>query len=192
MQKLTMAAIALAAGCCLANPASADTGRVPDLRLNASSILRDVITPAEWGGIWDFEDEVYDCETHDLLSTEAHTDTICAGSAIEFGDPEIPFTCTGTANGNTVHVECSGSFEVIPDCVVEFTSIFDATRIGDTMEAIQTVSITYTGSGEGCDFLPDHCERTESMATRVGPEPVPCNLTPVETVDWGTMKSLYR
>lgn len=190
MRHWRMAAIATLAVCCLGSAARAETDNRPEPRLGHGILLRDVITPPEWGGIWSTESELFDCETNQLLDTQAYTDTICAGENIEFGDPEFPFTCTGSANANTVHVECSGSFEIIEDCVMNFSTVFDATRNGDTIEAVTTQTTTYVGAG--CLFLPDECVRMEATSTRIGPEPVPCGSTPVEAVDWGTVKSLYR
>ncbi len=190
MRTWTMLVFALVAAGGLTASAQAETPWLPDLRIGPGAMLRDVITPPEWGGIWSFEDQTFDCETNQLISTEAYLDTICAGSSIEFGDSEFPLTCTGSADANTVSMTCTGTFPVFENCDMEFTISFEATRNGDSFTSVQTISTTYVG--EGCLFLPDECTRTESAATRVGPEPSPCEQTPVETVDWGTVKALYR
>lgn len=190
MRILTMVTFVLVAACGLAGTSQAEPVRLPDLRIGLNYLPRDVITPPEWAGIWDIEDETYTCEPRELQSTEAYTDTICAGTSIEFGDPDFEVTCTGSADGNTVTVTCTGSFELMENCMMEFTSEFTATRNGDTFESVQTISMNTVG--EGCIFPINNCTRVESVATRVAPAPDPCEQTPVETVDWGTVKSLYR
>ncbi len=190
MRTWTTAAIVLTTALSFAGAAQAESVRPPDLRIGLSTMLRDVVTPPEWGGIWEIDDHTYDCETEELLGSEAYTDTICAGSSIDFENPGFELTCNGTADASTVSVTCTGSFEIIPDCVMEFSSVFTATRDGDTFTSVHTVSTSYVG--EGCLFLPNDCTRTESTATRIAPEPNPCEQTPVATVDWGTVKALYR
>jgi hypothetical protein len=178
--------LVFAAVSCLAGYALAGT----QPRLGLRMALRENVIPAEWGGIWNVEDATYDCDTNQLLGTDAYADTLCAGATIEFGSDEFVLTCSGTADGNAVSVNCTGSFPIIEDCVLEYTTQFTATRTGDTYVSTMTSSMDYVGAG--CLFLPDQCTRTESTATRVGPEPIPCGLTPVESVNWGTLKSLYR
>jgi hypothetical protein len=190
MRNWTMPAIALLATSCLGTAALAAPDRAPNLRIGPAMMLRDVITPVEWSGIWEFDQNVYDCDTNDLLTSEAYTDTICAGSSIDYEYPGFQLTCTGSANANTVSVTCTGSFDIFEACVMNFSSVFNATRNGDTFQSVQTVTTTYVGAG--CLFLPNDCTRTETTATRIAPQPEPCGLTPVESVDWGTVKSLYR
>jgi hypothetical protein len=185
-----MVTIVLVAACGLAGTSQAEPGRVPDLRIGLNSMPRDVITPAEWAGIWDSEDATYTCDPRELQGTEANTDTICAGTSIEFGEPGFEMTCDGSADANMVTVTCTGSFEVAEDCMMEFTTEFTATRNGDSFESVQIISMATVGAG--CIFPFDECTRIESVATRVAPAPVPCDLTPVESVEWGTVKSLYR
>jgi hypothetical protein len=190
MRTLTTVTVLLVAAGGVVGTAQAEPGRVPDLRIGLNSMPRDVITPVEWAGIWEIEDEAYVCEPRELLNAEAYTDTICAGTSIEFGDPEFEITCEGSADGNTVTVICNGEFEVMEDCMMEFTTEFTATRDGDTFESVQVISMTTVGAG--CLFPIDDCTRIETVATRVAPAPDPCEQTPVESVDWGTVKSLYR
>ena len=190
MRHLTTVVFALLAASCLAGSAYAGNDRLPELRIGLSTILRDIVIPSEWSGIWDFDDLNYDCETNQLIDSEAYLDTLCSGSSIEFDEPGFPITCTGSADATTVSYTCTGSIEVDEDCVMEFSNVTNATRNGDTLDAVQTVSITLVGTG--CIIPMDECTRTVSTATRIGPQPNPCEQTPVERVDWGTVKSLYR
>lgn len=190
MRNLTTVVFALVAACCLAGSANAENDRLPDLRIGLSTMLRDIITPPEWGGVWDFDDHTYDCVTNELIGSEAYTDTICGGSSIEFDDPGFPMTCTGFADATTVSITCTASIDVAEDCVMEFSNVLNAVRDGDNFEAVQTVSTTLVGTG--CIIPMENCSRTETIATRVGPQPDPCVQSPVENVDWGTVKSLYR
>ncbi len=147
MRNLTMVYVLVVAGVCLVGPAHAESGRLPDLRIGLNTMLRDVITPAEWAGIWDFEDETFECESSELLSEAYTTPSVPAPASIS-STPASNSPCTGSADANTVSVTCTGSFELMEDCLMEFNSVFTATRNGDTFESVQTVSTATVG--EGC------------------------------------------
>ena len=44
----------------------------------------------------------------------------------------------------------------------------------------------------GGPVIPDTCQRTEVTGTRIESPTDPCLATPVESVSWGTVKTLYR
>jgi len=159
-------------------------------RIALSRLVPDIIIPTEWGGIWDVTSTTYDCETNAVIGTDAYADTLCAGTVFDFDDPGFEITCTGTADGNTITSHCTGSLELGEACTMNFDLQSTTTRTGDTYESVSTINTTYDGAE--CGFLPDSCNRVETTGTRIAPEPVPCANTPVETVNWGTVKSLYR
>ncbi|HOX26017.1 MAG TPA: hypothetical protein PLL30_09360 [Candidatus Krumholzibacteria bacterium] len=182
---LLLAAAAAAAATAQAAPDGAIGGRIA-----LSRLVPDIVIPAEWGGIWDVTSTTYDCETNAVTGSDAYADTLCAGTVLDFGDPGFEITCTGSADGNTITSHCTGSLALSDDCTMNFDLQSTTTRTGDTYESVSTINTTYDGAE--CEFLPDSCDRVETTGTRTAPEPVPCGNTPVETVSWGTVKSLYR
>ena len=152
----------------------------------------DLTIPAAWAGVWDIRDTTRNCGGP-VTETDAGLDTLCTGASV-FESPDgapVSFDCTGTITDTVVDVDCTASFEVSPDCLATFTVALDATRTGDSYTAIQTMSITYSGGGLGCDLIPDTCTTTATTGTRIGPEPAEC-ATPVEATTWGRVKARYR
>lgn len=152
--------------------------------------------PPEWDGIWASEDSVYDCQNN-LLNVESYFDTLCAGQVISFTEDDptgglIDIICTGGADATTVNVDCSGSAEFFPDCTVTFAVQLSALRTGDSFVGTSVTSITYDGTGEGCDLLPDQCTRVVTRANRTGPAPTAYCTTPTRASSWGDLKLRYR
>ena len=148
--------------------------------------------PPEWAGVWTTVDSVYDCNGV-FQSTSTNTDTLCAGQTF---DPdtgsECPFECTGTATPTSVNMHCTGTCEVFTDCNATFDTDFVGTRTGDTFSSVVTMNITFAGTGEGCDLIPDNCTQINSHGTRTGPAPEDYCATPAEDTTWGQVKSRYR
>jgi hypothetical protein len=165
-------------------------------RLSARDLLRiaggsDPI-PAQWAGIWDTVDSVYNC-TGGLQSTSSSTDTLCTGQVIEpEPDPSFEYDCTGTTTPTTVNMTCTGRSEVFQDCFADYVVTIVGTRTNDSYFMVATINTTFSGTGEGCDFLPDQCLQINSHGTRTAPEPTEYCATPVEETTWGQVKSLYR
>jgi len=151
-----------------------------------------IIVPQEWGGIWTSVDSTYDC-TGGFQFVDGSADTLCPGAVIV--DPvvfPISYTCTGSADATTVTVNCSGSTEIAPDCMATYTLTLQGTRTGDTSFMVSTMSTTYSGTGEFCDFIPDECVQTNSHGTRTGPAPSEYCQTPALPKSWGEVKVRYR
>lgn len=166
------------------------TATVCLLIVAATSAIADVDIPEEWIGVWELDSATYDCETDELLFSSTNLDTICAGSVFPDPEPgEITIECTGSADATSYTGQCEGSFEVIPGCTVNFLYESTATRNGDTYTSTSTITISYVGD---CPVIPDTCQRTEATGTRIESPTDPCSATPVESVSWGTVKTLYR
>lgn len=148
------------------------------------------VIPAEWGGIWQTQDNTYDCDTNALLFNGAQQDTLCPGALLPTPPPgEFTLDCTSSVDGNTYHTHCTASLEVVPGCTVSFIFDTNATRSGESYTATTTTSTTYVGD---CFGMADTCERTESTGTRIaGPSPA-CNGTADESRSWGAVKLIYR
>jgi hypothetical protein len=148
--------------------------------------------PPEWAGVWTIVDSVYDC-TGAFQSTSTSTDTLCAGQTF---DPdtgaECPFECTGTANSTSVNMHCTGTCEIFTDCNATFETDFVGTRTADTYSSVVTMTVSFSGTGTGCDLLPGNCTQINSHGTRTGPAPEKYCATPVESATWGRVKSRYR
>jgi len=168
----------------------AASGGPSPLRLeDALAALGTPSIPPAWAGIWEFEDDEYDCATNAHLSSSTSQDTLCANAPV-FGDPGFgDWSCSGTVDDTSVDVSCSASEEIDTGCVVTFTSTLVATRSGDAMTSTMTFSQTF--EPEGCAFLPNSCRRRESTATRIGPPPGDCT-TAVVPETWGRTKARYR
>ena len=146
-------------------------------------------TPAAWAGVWSFADDDYDCDTNMLLFSDTNTDTLCTNREI-FGDPGYAtWTCSGTTSDTSINVTCSGTEEVETGCIATYENTIVATRTGETLVATATLRVTFAPTD--CFGAPDFCLRTESVGTRIGPEPPNCT-TAVDPSSWGRMKSQYR
>lgn len=150
-----------------------------------------IVLPVEWDGIWTTADSVYDCSGV-FQNTDAGADTLCGGRDYLTGEPGFPFECTGTVDATTIHVTCSGSVEAFPNCLATYTIETHGTRSGDSYFLVTTFSIAYTGTGEGCEFMPSSCDQTNSHGTRTGPAPPLYCSTPAQTRSWGELKIRYR
>lgn len=150
--------------------------------------LGDASVPAAWAGVWQFQEDDYDCTTNAFLGHSTTEDTLCAGAPV-FGGSLPGWSCTGTGDDTSLDITCSGSEEIDTGCTVTFTQTLTATRSGDTVNAVATFSQTF--SPEGCAFIPDSCTRTESVGTRLGPPPPGCTTATVSET-WGRTKAHYR
>ena len=143
--------------------------------------------PPDWAGVWQYEDTIRTCGAKEF-STESGEDILCTGNEIE---PDPEFTCDGTVTATVVDVMCTGSYEAFPGCTANVTSNIQGTRDGDTIHYVNTVMIEFTGPDLECSFLPDICQETRGVLTRIGPEPKEC-VTPTTPSTWGSVKSRYR
>jgi hypothetical protein len=188
-----MKSIALFLGCIsfLAPAWADDLPPLPSPPLHRPSLedvfhsLGDLTIPAAWGGIWNFNNNDFECITKVPTGSDADIDTLCTGDV--FFDSNL--TCTGTADDTNIDVECTGEIEVIDDCFMTFTYTLTANRNGDSLTASSTQSQVFTPPF--CAFQPDQCILTETNGTRVAPEPKNC-LTAVEEMSWGRVKAVYR
>jgi len=179
---------AVAAAVLLFVPAAhAENASVPLPTLgNALSAFGQYTIPASWAGVWNTQDSDFDCDTNKPLGSDADTDTLCTGEVI---DPGAEISCTGSTSDTNIDIDCSGTFEIIEGCSVTMEYSFHGTRNGDTANVTTVFSQEF--SPTMCAFLPDDCTRTETVATRIGPEPPGC-LTPVLPATWGQLKAVYR
>jgi hypothetical protein len=152
-----------------------------------------VPVPPEWDGVWSTEDSTFECSGA-LRGLGTGEYTLC--SEKDFYTPpsgtQFIYSCTGFADANTVDVTCTGFDQVAEDCELHFIFEFEATRSGNTATVVATTTITYEGAGLGCDFLPDTCTRTKSLATRTAPAPAEYCATPTLPSTWGRVKAQYR
>ncbi|MCC6651244.1 MAG: hypothetical protein IT348_08870 [Candidatus Eisenbacteria bacterium] len=151
--------------------------------------------PAAWDGIWVSEDSTYTCEGV-FESVETFSDTICAGQVLPYnedpGGGMFNLICTGSADATSIQIECGHSEEIIPDCLMTFTLVFDGTRTGDSYVGETTNTFSYSGTAEGCDLAPDECSRTVTHATRISPAPPAYCATPARRSTWGELKVRHR
>lgn len=147
--------------------------------------LGDTTVPPEWGGVWEFNDTDYDCTTGDFLSSDTDSVTLCTGEEIY---PAPGATCSGSTDGTSISITCTGTAGFPPICTVNYTFTLTADRSGDTLTATST--FTQVSTPPDC-FGPDGCIRTETIGNRIAPEPTPCT-SPVEPDAWGKVKSRYR
>jgi hypothetical protein len=155
-----------------------------------------ITIPNEWDGVWASEDSVYDCSGN-LQYVETYLDTLCAGAVVSFEDDDptgglLTIDCTGSASATTVDILCTGSGEIVTDCTVTLIVDLEGTRTGDSFVATSVTSVTYDGTGTGCDIFPDDCTRVVTHADRIGPAPAVYCATPVRTATWGEVKLRYR
>lgn len=147
----------------------------------------DIIVPENWAGIWETTSIEIDCETLVAKPATVSLDTLCAGDIMNPEDPDGIFNCTGSITGDTVHMECSGTVEVMPGCSLTISFESDGTMNGETNSGVTINRFTYVGAA--C-FFEDTCTRTESTSIRVGFD-TSC-VTPVSSETWGSLKSVYR
>lgn len=151
--------------------------------------------PAAWDGIWVSEDSTYTCEGV-FESVQTYTDTICAGQVLPYNeDPSggmFNLICSGSADATSIQINCGSSAEVVPDCLMTYTMVFEATRSGESFVGVNTNTITYSGTAEGCDLIPDECSRIVTHATRISPAPPAYCATPARRSTWGELKVRHR
>ena len=183
-------AIVLAGLTILAASASgAVAGTLDTMFQRAANVLGGGITvPTEWGGIWQLDDSLYDCNGV-FKNTSSSLDTLCAGKTYT---PDNTIACSGTADASTFHIACSGGGLVFADCNYAINLDIRGTRSGDTFFGVSNTSITYSGTGLGCNLLTPVCEQENSHAVRTGPAPDLYCSTPVRAESWGRLKSTYR
>ena len=152
-----------------------------------------IVVPPEWGGIWTVTDSIYDCAGV-LQSVEASQDTLCPGEPAQQDPQQFPGTidCTGSADATSIDVSCTGSSELFPDCMMNFTSNLRGTRTGETYFVVSTTELATSGTAEGCDLFPGFCTQINSHATRTAPAPVAYCQTPTRPTTWGNLKVRYR
>ncbi len=145
--------------------------------------------PAAWAGVWLYEDSTYTCSPRVFTELESGLDTLCAGVSLE-PDTSGGFTydCNGTVTDTQIDLTCTGSFKD-DGCTVNFTSVTEGTRTGETFIATVTFSISY--SPPFCAFVPNFCEVLVSRSTRIAPQPGGC-ATPTWQGTWGNLKTRYR
>jgi hypothetical protein len=192
MSRLIFASLLLLAALLPSGAARAEPGAFGSpnaFRLMAGSIT----VPPEWDGVWTSTDSTYNC-LGASLGVSTVTDTLCAGQVISQDGTGLPviFTCTGTADANSIHQNCTGSMQISADCQVEYQIQIDGTRSGTTFRSVTVSQVTYTGTGLECTLLPGSCRRVVSYATRSGPAPLDYCVTPVKGASWGRLKMLYR
>lgn len=147
----------------------------------------DIIVPESWAGIWETTTIEIDCETLEAQPATVSLDTLCAGDIMNPEDPDGIFSCIGSITDETVHLECSGTVEIMPGCSLTISFESDGTRNGDNGSGVTISRFTYTGAA--C-FFEDTCTRNETTSIRVGYDPS-C-VTPVASETWGSLKSVYR
>jgi hypothetical protein len=152
-----------------------------------------VVVPQEWDGVWTTLDSIYTCAGA-FQSTSTGADTVCGGKDYQTSAPgsSIVFTCTGTADATTIDMTCTGSGPVFTDCNADYTIVVHGTLASNSYHLVDTVNITYSGTGTGCDLLPPQCIQLDSWGTRTGPAPQAFCLTPARKSTWGELKALYR
>ncbi len=155
----------------------------------------EILIPSEWAGVWQVSDSIYDCQGSPLR-TETYEQTLCPGRPYSPGfygvPPEIgyaiPFECDGTISDTDLNVICAALIALgLGGCYVKFDLQVDATRNGNTMEAIKIFNSQIHGP---CNPDPV-CRIVRSTATRIGPAPKSCG-TPVDRASWGSVKVRYR
>jgi hypothetical protein len=162
---------------------------IPGFGTITPAMATSIRLPVEWDGIWATEDSTYDCAGV-FFDTGTGFDTLCAGQG--FSSRQIVLTCVGSADANTIVVDCAGTIEVIPGCEQTFTLQGTITRSGATYIAQSIAHFGSPGQGAGCDLLTASCARGVSRGVRVGPAPAAYCVTPVKRTTWGSVKAMYR
>jgi hypothetical protein len=99
-------------------------------------------------------------------------------------------TCSGTATADEVHVACSGSGEIFPDCQATITFEIDGSRVEDAFVVTLVMNNVTQGTGLGCGSA--FCQESRTAGVRVAPEPADYCATQNLTTTWGRVKVLYR
>jgi hypothetical protein len=160
------------------------------LRTMSSSVP----VPPEWSGIWDVTDSTYDCSGV-LTGTSSDPETLCTGQSVQPPSTGSPVTidCTGTATATELHMVCTGSAAIMPDCQLDLVMHIDIVRTADTYFSILTMTTSYSGTAEGCDLLPGNCMQINSHGIRTGAAPADfCAGVPTRPASWGQVKAHYR
>jgi len=144
--------------------------------------------PTEWLGVWDFEIQIKDCETQQVLFTLSSRDTLCPNEDVIEGD-DFEYECTGTITETSFQLVCTATYEEPAGCTVDSDVSIEGTRTGNTFISSGTFSITYTG--ETCPEPGTFCSIIEQTGTRVSTSTEGCE-TAVEGASWGRIKSVYR
>jgi hypothetical protein len=187
-------AIAMILTSCLLAAGSASAGPAgPAVSGLRGALAAAVPVPPEWDGVWTTQDSLYDCSGAST-GTSTSTDTLCTGQSTYEppADPLLTFTCDGTADADEFHVTCSGSAELFPNCQMSIEIRTDGTLTGSSFFSVTTITTSYSGTGEGCDFLPGSCQQINSHGTRTGPAPSEYCATPARPASWGELKARYR
>lgn len=147
--------------------------------------------PIEWAGIWEIEITVYECDTNAVTFNGTALDTICPGDIfyIDDGGGTIDWTCTTSADENSLEYHCIGTGEVAPECTVQYVYDGNSTRTGESYTATATTTTTYLGD---CFGIPNSCSRAETSGMRIAGAPSLCEGTPTEAHTWGAAKAAYR
>ena len=148
----------------------------------------DIIVPVSWEGVWEVTTTEMDCQTLEVINVSTTLDTLCAGEILNPENPDGLFICSGTVTDVALHLECSSTLDVLPDCSLTVSFVSDGTRNGDTTSGVSINTFTYTGAG--C-FFADTCTRLETTSVRTGDDPG-CGASPVVSASWGSFKSVYR
>ena len=149
-----------------------------------------ITIPPEWAGTWSSTDSVYDCNGV-LQSVSTSLDTLCAGVRFDF-QSDSTISCSGSATATTFEEHCTGTGDAGPDCQYTLTLDAHGTRNGDSFFSVNVFQFQFSGTGPGCDQIPDQCTQTNSHSTRTGPAPAEYCATPVRSTTWGKVKSQYR
>lgn len=193
MKRIATLLTVLCAAALLPPAASAAPGNAGLSRLFGIARVTDtIVIPPEWGGIWDVVDTTYDCSGN-FNDTSTEPDTLCPGvRVVDSGEMGVDWSCTGSADANSVNVTCTGTMEAFPDCDATYTYVLSGTRSGDTYFVVLTMSVTYAGSAKGCDLIPTWCTQTNSHGTRTAPTPAEYCQTPTRSRSWGELKVRYH
>ena len=195
--KRMVAVLVLLASLLVSLPSHARPTELDPASLDFEKMVRtmsgSVVIPNDWDGVWSTLDSVYVCDGA-FQQTSMEMDTICGGQAFTEEPPNSPFefTCKGTATGSTIMGTCTAAGEAFPDCQVSVVINFESTRTGSTYVSVTTVTSTYTGTGKGCNLIPDSCTRIVDRGTRTGPGPVNFCTTAAQQTTWGKLKTIYR
>mgnify|MGYP003693988559 CR=1 FL=1 len=142
----------------------------------------------EWAGVWTTSDSTYDCDGN-FQEVSTSTDTVCGGE--RYSGDSIDFQCTGTATATSVNLTCTFSQDTL-DCHFAYQSTIQGTLTGSTYRSVAVSSLTVTGSGPFCGFIPGYCDRIVTYGTRTGPAPATYCATPTTKTTWGRLKQIYR
>jgi hypothetical protein len=147
-----------------------------------------IVVPPEWAGVWTTSDSTYDCDGN-FQEVSTSTDTVCGGE--RYSGDSIDFQCTGTATATSVNLTCTFSQDTL-DCHFAYQSTIQGTLTGSTYRSVAVSSLTVTGSGPFCGFIPGYCDRIVTYGTRTGPAPATYCATPTTKTTWGRLKQIYR